>query len=105
MAASFSGEESVLSISRRYGVAASAIYGWRKIYGDRDTGAADGAEPPAFVPICVEDAPAAEQDFVSPPAEGVDYRITVSYGADREIAVSGAFEIGDLVRFVRGVAV
>ena len=102
VAASYSNDESVISVSRRYNVATSAIYGWRKIYGDPGASTASLEDPASFVPICVDAT--ADPEPISPPTVHKNCHITVKYGVNREIVVSGTFEIGDLVRFVRGVA-
>lgn len=104
VAASYAGDESVLSVSRRYGVATSAIYGWRKLYADGESVTSASEDPAFFVPICIEDDPSALPNSASRPvAKRVDFRITVKCGVDREIAVLGAFDVDGLVQFVRGV--
>jgi transposase-like protein len=107
VAASFSSNESVVSVARRYGVATSGIYAWRRLYSS-DLSPLLAAEPDdlGFIPVCVE-ANTAEDTAPEPlPSEEAchDYAVTVTCGVDRTVSISGAFALSDLVTFVRGVA-
>lgn len=105
--ASYAGTESIVSVSRRFGVSQNTIYTWRRLYG-RDAVREHGGGV-AFIPVGVAGDPA----YASPAAERIapgseeprhDYAVTVMRGVDRKIAVSGAFSLSDLVSFVRSVA-
>ena len=107
VAASFSPDESVVSVARRYGVATSGIYAWRRLYGsDLSPLLAAAPDDPRFIPVCVEANAAEDSAPERLPSEEAchDYAVTVTCGVDRTIAISGAFALSDLVTFVRGVA-
>lgn len=108
VAESYAEGVSVASVARRFEVNDSAIYYWRKRYGRPiDKGVENVAAPSAFIPItvCDEEEPLSAFDTAPTQKTPDTWQVTISMESNRCVKIDGAFELLDLIKLIRGVAV
>lgn len=104
VAASYVDGVSIASVARRFEVADSALYYWRKRYGRSiDEGETTVAAPSNFIPITVSPDPPASLEVEQVQSQDT-WRVTISIGSDRRVEIDGAFELESLIKLVRGVS-
>ena len=107
VAASYVDGVSVASVAQRFEVNDSAIYYWRKRFGrpiDESTTSVSSSSD--FIPIVISDEEAPVEVLGTDDLPSLNsWQVTISMGSDRQVDINGAFELPDLIKLIRGVAV